>query len=85
MPLFPEPAKWCPSSTCQCQSIDRLFEKDLNTKVKLYNTYVWVHNRSNMPMFCLKKKTSFSALGGPEVAIFRRDNLVPLYFDVSNF
>ena len=36
-----------------------------------------------MPMCCLKK-THFSALGGPEVAIFG-DDLDPLYFDVSNF
>ena len=48
------------------------------------NVYVWVHSQSNMPMFCLEK-TYFSALvGGPKVAIFGRDDLYPLYFDVSN-
>ena len=40
--------------------------------------YVWVHNRSNMPMFCLKK-INFSALGGSEVAIFGPDDLHPMY------
>ena len=49
-----------------------------------WNTYVWVHNRSNMPMFCLKK-THFTAMGGPKFAIFGRDDLDPLYFDVINF
>ena len=36
-------------------------------------------------MTFLSEKTLFSALGGPEVAIFGRDDLDPLYFDVSNF
>ena len=58
---------------------------DFNFDQRLSNTYIfWVHNRSNMPMFCLKKN-HFSALGGPDVAIFGRDDLDPLYFDVSNF
>ena len=33
----------------------------------------------------LSEKNHFSALGGPKVAIFGRDDLDPLYFDVSNF
>ena len=51
-----------------------------------FDLYVWVHMHSqwNMPMFCLKKN-HFSALGGPKVAIFGRDDFDPLYFDVSNF
>ena len=35
-------------------------------------------------MFCLKK-INFSALGGPKVAIFGRDDLDPIYFDVHMF
>ena len=30
-----------------------------------------------------EKKTNFSALGGQKVAIFGRDDLNPLYFDVN--
>ena len=33
----------------------------------------------------LSEKINFSALGGPKVAIFGRDDLDPLYFDVINF
>ena len=33
----------------------------------------------------LSEKTHFSALGGPKVAIFGRDDLDPPYFDVSNY
>ena len=51
---------------------------------KVVFVYVSVHSQSNMPMFCLKK-THFSALGGPKVAMFGGDDLDPLYFDVSNF
>ena len=32
----------------------------------------------------LSEKINFSALGGPKVAIFGRDDLDPLYFDVIN-
>ena len=32
----------------------------------------------------LSEKNHFSALGGPKVAIFGRDDLDPLHFDVSN-
>ena len=33
-------------------------------------------------MFCLKN--NFSATGGPKFAIFGREDLDPLYFDVGN-
>ena len=33
----------------------------------------------------LSEKNNFSALGGPKVTIFGRDDLDPLYFDVSIF
>ena len=33
----------------------------------------------------LSEKNHFSALGGPKIAIFVRNYLDPLYFDVSNF
>ena len=32
----------------------------------------------------LSEKINFSALGGPKVAIFGRDDLDPIYFDVIN-
>ena len=52
---------------------------DFNFDQRLSNTYIfWVHNRSNMPMFCLKKN-HFSALGGPDVAIFGPNDLHPMY------
>ena len=41
-----------------------------------------LHSQSRMPM--LSEKNHFSALGGPKVTIFGRDDLDPLYFDVSN-
>ena len=49
---------------------------------KIVYIYVWVHNRSSMPMFCLKK-INFSAPGGPKSTIFDTDDVDPLYFEVS--
>ena len=54
----------------------------LKTSFNVKYTYVWVHSQSNMPIFCLNK-THFSALGDPKIAIFVRDDLDPLYFDVN--
>ena len=42
-----------------------------------------INQTCSLLMFCLKN--NFSATGGPKFAIFGREDLDPLYFDVGNF
>ena len=51
----------------------------------LLETFISLGAQSFEHANVLYEKINFSALGGPKVAIFGRDDLDPLYFDVINF
>ena len=70
---------------CCCGHIKQKIAFLQNPVPLLASLYICFGAQSIEHANVLHEKNDFSAIGGPDVTIFGREDLDPLYFDVSNF